>query len=53
VPFEMSLFGLSWVMPRRVIDLFACWWTTGNTSKCCCLEDDTFVPFMVSMKGKE
>jgi transposase len=19
-------FGLSWVMPRRVIDLFACWW---------------------------
>jgi hypothetical protein len=23
-------FGLSWVMPRRVIDLFACWWTSGR-----------------------
>jgi len=23
-------FGLSWVMPRRVIDLFACWWTFGR-----------------------
>jgi len=20
-------FGLSWVMPHRVVDLFACWWT--------------------------
>jgi hypothetical protein len=24
-------FGLSWVMPRRVVDLYACWWTLGNT----------------------
>jgi hypothetical protein len=23
-------FGLSWVMPSRVIDLFACWWTFGR-----------------------
>jgi hypothetical protein len=23
-------FGMSWVMPRRVIDLFACWWTSGR-----------------------
>jgi hypothetical protein len=23
-------FGLSWVMPRRVLDLFACWWTSGR-----------------------
>jgi hypothetical protein len=22
-----SRFGLSWVKPLRVIDLFACWWT--------------------------
>jgi hypothetical protein len=24
-------FELSWVMPRRVVDLFACWWTVGST----------------------
>jgi hypothetical protein len=24
-----SRFNLSWVMPRRVVDLFACWWTGG------------------------
>jgi hypothetical protein len=23
-------FGLSWVMPRRVFDLFGCWWTSGR-----------------------
>jgi hypothetical protein len=23
-------FGMSWVMPRRAIDLFACWWTSGR-----------------------
>jgi hypothetical protein len=23
-------FGMSWVMPRRVIDLFACWWNSGR-----------------------
>jgi hypothetical protein len=22
--------SMSWVMPRRVIDLFACWWTSGR-----------------------
>jgi hypothetical protein len=22
--------GLSWVMPRRVVDLYACWWTFGR-----------------------
>jgi hypothetical protein len=25
-----SRFGLSWVMPRRVVDLYACWWTAGS-----------------------
>jgi hypothetical protein len=24
-------FRLSWVMPRRVVDLFACWWTGGRS----------------------
>jgi len=23
-------FGLSWVMPRRLFDLFACWWMSGR-----------------------
>jgi hypothetical protein len=25
-----SRFGMSWVMPRRVIDLFVCWWSSGR-----------------------
>jgi hypothetical protein len=25
-----SRFGMSWVMPKRVIDLFACWWKSGR-----------------------
>jgi hypothetical protein len=24
-------FGLSWVVPKRVVDLYACWWTAGST----------------------
>jgi hypothetical protein len=24
-------FGLSWVMPRRVVDQYVCWWTCGST----------------------
>jgi hypothetical protein len=35
-------FGLSWVMPRRVVDLYAC-----------CVEDGAFMHFVVSMKGTE
>jgi hypothetical protein len=27
-----SRFRLSWVMPIRVIDLFAYWWTAGSTT---------------------
>ena len=27
----MSHFGLSWVMPNSVLDLMACWWSTGNS----------------------
>jgi len=26
-----SHFSLSWVMPLRVVDLFACWWTGGHS----------------------
>jgi hypothetical protein len=24
-------FGLSWIMPRQVVDLYACWWTIGSS----------------------
>jgi hypothetical protein len=24
-------FGLFWVMPKRILDLFACWWTSGRS----------------------
>jgi hypothetical protein len=26
-----SWFGMSWVMPRRVVDLFSCWWKAGRS----------------------
>jgi len=26
-------FGLFWVMPRRVVALFGCWWTAGSTRR--------------------
>jgi hypothetical protein len=26
-----SRFGLHWVMPNSVVDLFACWWTGGHS----------------------
>jgi hypothetical protein len=26
-----SRFDMSWVMPRRVVDLFACWWKVGRS----------------------
>jgi hypothetical protein len=26
-----SRFGVSWVMPRRVIDLLTCWWSSGKS----------------------
>jgi hypothetical protein len=39
-----SRFSLSWVMPRWVVDLFACWWTGGRSQSAvvwkmvsCCL----------------
>jgi hypothetical protein len=39
-----SRFSLSWVMPLRVVDLFACWWTGGRSQSAvmwkmvpCCL----------------
>jgi hypothetical protein len=45
-------FGLSWVMPRCVVNLFACWWTI-EYAKCCCVEDGAYVPFRVFMEENE
>jgi len=45
-----SRFELSWIMPRRVVDLYACWWTTG---KMLFVKDGAYVPFMVFMEEKE
>ena len=28
---HFSRFGLNWVMPNRVVDLFACWWMGGRS----------------------
>jgi hypothetical protein len=27
----LSCIGLSWVMPNKVVDLMACWWSRGNS----------------------
>jgi hypothetical protein len=37
-------FGMPWVMPRRVIDLFACWWKW-KAKECCDLEDGANLHF--------
>jgi len=29
--FFFSRFRLAWVMSKRVVDLFACWWSAGST----------------------
>jgi len=29
--YVFSRFGMSWVMPRRVVDLFVCWWKAGRS----------------------
>jgi hypothetical protein len=45
-----SRFGLSWVMRRRVVDLYTCWWTAGSFWSATVWK---MVPFIVSMEGKE
>jgi hypothetical protein len=47
-----SRFGLSWVILRRVIDLFAYWWTASST-QCACVEDGKFMSFMMYLEEKE
>jgi hypothetical protein len=37
-----SHFSLSWVMPRHVVNMYAC-----------CMEDGAYIPFMVFMERNE
>jgi hypothetical protein len=49
-----SRVGLAWVMPKRVVDLFACWRGLGGSpQKCSCVEDGFVLPFVVSLEGKK
>jgi hypothetical protein len=39
-----SRVGLSWIMPSRVVDLFACWrGIFGGTQECSCMENFAFI----------
>jgi hypothetical protein len=48
-----SRFSLSWVMPRLVVDLFACWWTSGSLSECGCVEDGSLLTLTVLVEGTQ
>jgi hypothetical protein len=61
---DLGFLGLCLDTSRFVCLLVDCWqkWVvvvffffffSNNPAKCCCVEDDAFVPFVVSMKGKE
>jgi hypothetical protein len=48
-----SRFGLSWVMPRRVVDLYDCWWSSGRPRSACGVENGAYVPLLVFVEGNE
>jgi hypothetical protein len=41
----LSRLGLSWVMPRSVKELMACWCSGGAYKECGGLENDSSMPF--------
>jgi hypothetical protein len=45
-----SCFGMSWVMPRNVINLLNCWWSYGRPRSVALWK---MVPLLVCMEGKE
>jgi hypothetical protein len=45
----LPLYEMSWVMPKRVIDLFACW----KAEECCELEDGANLHFFVCLEGNK
>ena len=44
-------FGLSWVMSRSVVNMYACWWAFVSLQSA--VEDGAYVLFMVFMEGNE
>lgn len=50
----LSCVGLTWGMPRRVVDLFARWRRlSGSPPECSSIEDGTVMPFVVYLEGKK
>lgn len=46
-------FGLFWVMPRCVVKFVCLLVDFRQSTECCCVEDDAYVPFMVFMERNE
>jgi hypothetical protein len=44
--------GLSWVMPRQVVDLFACWRVLFGSPHSATVEDGACMPFVVFWKER-
>ncbi|KAF5481657.1 hypothetical protein F2P56_002294 [Juglans regia] len=45
--------GLTWVMPKAVVDLLACWTRLHTLSSGSCVEGDSFMHYVVDLVGKE
>ncbi len=49
-----SCVWLAWVMPRRIVDLFACWrGYFGRLLECYYVEDSYVLPLVVSLEINE
>ena len=50
-----ALFGMSWVMPRRVVDFWACWqgWLGGSSSSYCDLEGHPALLDVMPLEGEK
>jgi hypothetical protein len=48
-----SRFGISWVMPRRVIDLLAGWWKSGRPQSATIWKMVPICIFLVRVERKE
>jgi hypothetical protein len=45
----LNRFGMSWVMSKKIIDLFACWWRSGRPMSAD-LEDDAYLHPLVCLE---
>jgi hypothetical protein len=50
--YMFTLFGIEWVMPQKVLDLFACWNHVGGRDLAKA-KDGSFVCHLVHMEGEE